>query len=130
MAITLHHQTQQTFSAGMHVEEESALYYMGIDFLVKRLDQLTEESQKEKTKLQAMNEKVKFLTFLFFNLHLALQCQNGKRVVQLHMFVFLWLILEEIFLQTMISKLDIGFSKVYWTHFILRYRTSFPECRA
>ena len=40
MAITLHHQTQHTFSAGMHVEEENELLYMGIDFLVKRLDQL------------------------------------------------------------------------------------------
>ena len=34
-AITLHHQTQQTFSTGMHVEEEYALSYMDIDFLVK-----------------------------------------------------------------------------------------------
>ena len=37
---TLHHQTQQTSSAGMHVEEENVLSYMGIDFSVRRLDQL------------------------------------------------------------------------------------------
>ena len=40
MAITLHHQTQQMFSAGMHMEEENMLSYMGIDFSVRRLDQL------------------------------------------------------------------------------------------
>ena len=40
MAITLHHQTQQTFTTGMHVEEENALSYMGIDLLVRRLNQL------------------------------------------------------------------------------------------
>ena len=38
--ITLHPQTQQTFSSGMHVEEENVLFYMDMDFLVKRLDQL------------------------------------------------------------------------------------------
>ena len=38
--ITLHHQTQQTFSTDTHVEEENALFYMDIDFLVKRLNQL------------------------------------------------------------------------------------------
>ena len=40
MAITLHHQTQQMFSAGTHVEAENAFSYMGTDFLVRRLDQL------------------------------------------------------------------------------------------
>ena len=40
MDITLHHQTQWMFSAGTHMEEENALFYMGIDFVVKRLDQL------------------------------------------------------------------------------------------
>ena len=40
MVITLHPQTQQMFSAGMHMEEESALFSMDIDFSVKRLDQL------------------------------------------------------------------------------------------
>ena len=40
MDITPHHQTQQMFSAGMHVEEENALFYMDMDFLEKRLNQL------------------------------------------------------------------------------------------
>ena len=40
MTITLHHQTQQTFSAGTHEEEENTLFYMDIDFLEKRHDQL------------------------------------------------------------------------------------------
>ena len=40
MAITLHHQTQQTFSDGMHVEEENMLLIMDIDFLVKRFNKL------------------------------------------------------------------------------------------
>ena len=39
-AITIHPQTQQMFSAGMHVEEENVLSYMGIDFSVRRLNQL------------------------------------------------------------------------------------------
>ena len=40
MSITLHHQIQQMFSAGMHMQEKNALFYMDIDFLVKRFDQL------------------------------------------------------------------------------------------
>ena len=40
MDITPHHQTQQTFSTGTHMEQENMLFYMDIDFLVKRLDQL------------------------------------------------------------------------------------------
>ena len=40
MAITLHDLTQQKFSAGTHVKEENILYYMGIDFSVRRLNQL------------------------------------------------------------------------------------------
>ena len=40
MDITPHHQTQQTFSAGTHVEEENVLFYMDIDFSVRRLNQL------------------------------------------------------------------------------------------
>ena len=40
MDITLHPQTQQTFSTGMHVEEESVLFSMDIDFLAKVHDQL------------------------------------------------------------------------------------------
>ena len=34
--ITPHRQIQQTFSAGTHVEEESALFYTDIEFLEKR----------------------------------------------------------------------------------------------
>ena len=49
-AITLHHQTQQMFSAGMHMEEENALFYMGIDLLVKRLNQLKVGKPKREDK--------------------------------------------------------------------------------
>ena len=35
-----HHQIQQMFSAGTHVEEENVLFCTGIDFLEKRLNQL------------------------------------------------------------------------------------------
>ena len=35
-AITLHPQTQQMFSTGMHVEEENAPFYLDIDFMGKR----------------------------------------------------------------------------------------------
>ena len=42
MVITLHHPTQQTYSAGMHVAEEKELYYMGTD-LVRKLDLLKVE---------------------------------------------------------------------------------------
>ena len=40
MGITLHPQTLQMFSAGTHVEDENVIFYMDIDFLEKRLDQL------------------------------------------------------------------------------------------
>ena len=40
MVITLHHPTQQTYSTGMHMVEGNELSYMGIDFLVRKLDQL------------------------------------------------------------------------------------------
>ena len=51
MAITLHHQTQQMFNTGTHVREENRLSYMGIDFLVRRLDQLKvgKPEREEKT---------------------------------------------------------------------------------
>ena len=35
--ITYHYQILQTFSTGTHMEEENALFYMDIDFSVKRL---------------------------------------------------------------------------------------------
>ena len=39
LVIILHPLTQQMFSAGTHMEEENVLFYMDIDFLVKRPDQ-------------------------------------------------------------------------------------------
>ena len=51
LVVILHLQTQQMFSAGMHVEEENALSSTDIDFSVKRPNQLKQESQKEMTKL-------------------------------------------------------------------------------
>ena len=39
LVILLHPQTHQTFSAGMHVEEENALFSTDIDFLVNRPNQ-------------------------------------------------------------------------------------------
>ena len=40
MGITLHHLTQQMYSAGTCMAEGNELSYMGIDFLVRRLGQL------------------------------------------------------------------------------------------
>ena len=40
MVITLHHPTQQTYSTGTHMVEGNEFYYMGIDFLVRKLGQL------------------------------------------------------------------------------------------
>ena len=40
MVTTLHHLTQQTFSTGTHVAEANRFYYMGTDFLVRKLDLL------------------------------------------------------------------------------------------
>ena len=37
---TLHHPIQQMYSAGTHVAEVNGLYYMGTDFLVRKLDLL------------------------------------------------------------------------------------------
>ena len=90
MGITPQPQTQRTFSAGMHVEEENVLFYKDIDFSVKRLDQLKagKPERKKKNYKQRMR-KLNFLTFFTLNLKLALQCQNRKRVIQLHMSVFL-----------------------------------------
>ena len=38
---SLHHPTQQKYSTGTHVAEGKELYYMGTDFLVRKLDLLT-----------------------------------------------------------------------------------------
>ena len=40
MVTTLHCLTQQMYSTGTHVAEENGLYYMGTDFLVRKLDPL------------------------------------------------------------------------------------------
>ena len=40
MVTTLHCLIQQMYSAGMHVAEANKLYYMGTDFLVRKLDLL------------------------------------------------------------------------------------------
>ena len=41
--ITLHHPTQQMYVAGTYKVEGKELYYMGTDFLVRKLDQLKVE---------------------------------------------------------------------------------------
>ena len=43
MVTTLHHLTQQTYSAGTCEVEGKELYYMGTDFLVRKLDPLKVE---------------------------------------------------------------------------------------
>ena len=48
----------------MHVEEENGLSYMGIDFLVRRLNQLKVGKPEREDKTTGKNEKFKFLTFL------------------------------------------------------------------
>ena len=40
MVTTLHHLIQQTYSTGTFVAEVNGLYYMGTDFLVRKLDPL------------------------------------------------------------------------------------------
>ena len=41
IVITLHHPTQQMYSAGMHEVGGKELYYMGTDFLVRKPDLLS-----------------------------------------------------------------------------------------
>ena len=48
---TLHHLTQQTYSTGMHEVEEKELYYMGTDFLVRKLDPLKVEKSERDVKI-------------------------------------------------------------------------------
>ena len=43
MVTTLHYPTQQVYSAGTHEVEGKELYYMGTDFLVRKLDPLKVE---------------------------------------------------------------------------------------
>ena len=51
MVITLHHQTQQTYSAGMCEVEGKELYYMDTDFLVRKLDPLKVEKPERDGKI-------------------------------------------------------------------------------
>ena len=50
-AITLHPQTHQTFSTGMHVEEENVHFCMDIDSLEKRPAQQKAERQGKGDKI-------------------------------------------------------------------------------
>ena len=77
MVTTLHHLTQQMYSAGMHIEGKE-LYYMGTDFLVRKLDVLKVEKHKEIAKLQKMNEKTEFLTFLTYSYHYNAKREEGS----------------------------------------------------
>ena len=43
MVTTLHHPTQQMYSAGTHEVEGKELFYIGTDFLVRKLDLLKVE---------------------------------------------------------------------------------------
>ena len=49
--ITLHCQTQQMYSAGMHEVEEKELYYMGTDFMVRKPDLLKVEKPERNSKI-------------------------------------------------------------------------------
>ena len=51
MVTTLHHLTQQMYSAGMHEVEGKELYYMGTDFLVRKLDPLKVEKSERDGKI-------------------------------------------------------------------------------
>ena len=50
-AITLHCQTQQMYSTGMPEVEGKDLYYMGIDFMVRKPDQLKVEKPERDGKI-------------------------------------------------------------------------------
>ena len=65
MGTTLHHPTQQTYSAGTPEVEEGELIYMGTGFLVRKPDPLKVERPERDGKLQTTNEKIEFLTFSF-----------------------------------------------------------------
>ena len=51
MVTTLHCLTQQIYSTGMHEVEGKELYYMGIDFLVRKLDPLKVEKPERDGKI-------------------------------------------------------------------------------
>ena len=48
---TPHHPTQQMYNSGMHEVEGKELYYMGTDFLVRKLDQLKVEKPERDGKI-------------------------------------------------------------------------------
>ena len=48
---TLHHLTQQTYSTATHEVEGKELYYMGTDFLVRKLDPLKVEKPGRDSKI-------------------------------------------------------------------------------
>ena len=62
---TLHHLIQLIYSTGTHVAEGNELSCMGIDFLVRKLDQLKVGKPEREDKIQKMNKKVECLTFSF-----------------------------------------------------------------
>ena len=51
MAITLHHQTQQTYNTGMPKAEGKESYYMVIDFTVRKPDQQKVEKPERDGKI-------------------------------------------------------------------------------
>ena len=51
MVTTLHCLIQQTYNAGMHEAEGKELYYMGTDFLVRKLDPLKVEKPGREGKI-------------------------------------------------------------------------------
>ena len=51
MVTTLNHLTQQMYRAGMHEAEGEELYYMGTDFLVRKLDLLKVENSGKDGKI-------------------------------------------------------------------------------
>ena len=52
MVTTLHCPTKQMYSAGMHEVERKELYYMGTDFLVRKLDLLKVEKPRRDGKIR------------------------------------------------------------------------------
>ena len=51
MVTTIHCPIQQTYTTGMHEAEEKELYYMGTDFLVRKLDSLIVEKPGREDKI-------------------------------------------------------------------------------
>ena len=51
MVTTLHHPTQQMYSAGLCEVEGKGLYYMGTDFLLRKLDLLKVEKPRRDGKI-------------------------------------------------------------------------------